>query len=359
MKCEFPVVFCPFSWEGSLISDREFTFHDPAEDFQLNLDLGSDSRSHHLAQARNELLSENLRLLYVALTRAKQRCYLAWGRINLAETSALAYLLHGDTDQAGEFSGEDQTSGLKNLFKDKTSAELQMSREMLSVTQAKLQKIVPKPDSEVEVFKSDGKVMLVDPQTNIVHLNIGSDDRVYRGLAFSVYDQTMPIPRDGIGKADIEIFDVGKTFSAARIIRSEIKRPIVADDVIANLIWDTEQTNTFVVAGEFDLDDNGSIDYDAIDSLITATGPGGSASVTHSIDVPVPPLEAGFTVSHVLGEPVEFTALAEANVLYVSAQVHSGWDRVGRDGIIDFKGSYDEYLDSQLLSGKIRVASGG
>ena len=29
------------------------------------------------------------------------------------------------------------------------------------------------------------------------------------------------------------------------------------------------------------------------------------------------------------------------------------------DGIIDFKGSYDEYLDSQLLSGKICVASGG
>jgi len=29
------------------------------------------------------------------------------------------------------------------------------------------------------------------------------------------------------------------------------------------------------------------------------------------------------------------------------------------DRIIDFKGSYDEYLDSQLLSGKIRVASGG
>jgi len=34
-----------------------------------------------------------LRLLYVSLTRAKERCYLAWGRINTAETSALAYLL--------------------------------------------------------------------------------------------------------------------------------------------------------------------------------------------------------------------------------------------------------------------------
>jgi hypothetical protein len=29
------------------------------------------------------------------------------------------------------------------------------------------------------------------------------------------------------------------------------------------------------------------------------------------------------------------------------------------DGIIDFNGSYDEYLDSQLLNEKIRVASGG
>ncbi|MFC1677001.1 hypothetical protein ACFL3G_08060 [Planctomycetota bacterium] len=157
----------------------------------------------------------------------------------------------------------------ENLNEDllKTRAELKLSGEMMDVTQAKLRRIVPKPDSEVEVFKSDGKVMLVDHQTNIVHLNIGSDDRVYRGLTFSVYDRTTPIPRDGVGKAEIEVFDVGKTFSAARVIRSQIKRPIVADDVIANLIWDSDQTNMFVVAGEFDLDDNGSIDHDAIEKI--------------------------------------------------------------------------------------------
>jgi exodeoxyribonuclease V beta subunit len=144
---EYPVVFCPFGWEGSLITGREFTFHDTAKDFQLSLDLGSDSRDLHLARARNELLSENLRLLYVALTRAKQRCYLAWGHINLAETSALAYLLHGGIDQTGEFSGEDQTSRLKQLFKDKTSAGLLEDLHQLAARSQNSIEVVPLPVS--------------------------------------------------------------------------------------------------------------------------------------------------------------------------------------------------------------------
>ena len=118
---EYPVVFCPYGWEDSLISDREFAFHDVADDFQLNFDLGSEARNQHLALARNELLAENLRLLYVALTRAKNRCYLAWGNINRTETSALAYLLHGGADQSDADPGEDRTQILKNVLKNKSS----------------------------------------------------------------------------------------------------------------------------------------------------------------------------------------------------------------------------------------------
>jgi exodeoxyribonuclease V beta subunit len=153
---EYPVVFCPFGWEGSIITDREFTFHDPAEDFQLSLDLGSDSRNHHLAQARNELLSENLRLLYVALTRAKQRCYLAWGRINLAETSALAYLLHGGSGQSGELSSQDQTTRLKNLFKGRTSAQLLEDLHQLAAGSQNSIEVVPLPVSTESARKIDG-----------------------------------------------------------------------------------------------------------------------------------------------------------------------------------------------------------
>lgn len=93
---EYPVVFCPFVWEGSRIkgSRDSFTFHDEADKMRLTLDLGSAEADQNRGLAEKELLAENLRLLYVALTRAKNRCYLVWSRFNTAETSAPAYLFH-------------------------------------------------------------------------------------------------------------------------------------------------------------------------------------------------------------------------------------------------------------------------
>ena len=92
---EFPIVFCPFGWGKSQVSGDDFTFHDMDADRRITLDLGSREMENHRVMAQNELLAENLRLLYVAVTRAIQRCYLVWPRLRYAETSALAYLLHG------------------------------------------------------------------------------------------------------------------------------------------------------------------------------------------------------------------------------------------------------------------------
>ncbi len=93
---EYPVVFCPFSWGGSKIkkSEEPFLFHDESQNRTPTLDLGSEDRDENRAFAEKELLAENLRLLYVALTRAKNRCYFVWGRFNDGETSAPAYLFH-------------------------------------------------------------------------------------------------------------------------------------------------------------------------------------------------------------------------------------------------------------------------
>jgi len=147
----------------------------------------------------------------------------------------------------------------------KTQAQLKMNQDRLKRIQQELWKVAPPPDSNVPAYKPDGKIMLVDNQ--IVHLNIGSDNRVYRGLTFSVYEKDMPIPKDGKGKAEIEVFDVGKNFAAARITHSEKRMPIVVDDIVANLVWDSDRTNVFVVAGEFDLDGDGNIDYDGGDKI--------------------------------------------------------------------------------------------
>jgi exodeoxyribonuclease V beta subunit len=91
---EYPVVFCPSLWDGGWSAEKEVIFHDPDNNLELTMDLGSEEKERHAAVAREELLAENLRLLYVALTRAQQRCYVVWGCIRDAETSALAYVLH-------------------------------------------------------------------------------------------------------------------------------------------------------------------------------------------------------------------------------------------------------------------------
>lgn len=93
---EYPVVFCPFTWDGSRLrsSTDPFIFHDEADNMRLTLDFGSPEKDKHKVLAEKELLAENLRLLYVALTRARNRCYLVWGRFKQGETSAPAYLFH-------------------------------------------------------------------------------------------------------------------------------------------------------------------------------------------------------------------------------------------------------------------------
>jgi exodeoxyribonuclease V beta subunit len=90
---EYPVVFCPFTWSGLSRDTNEFTFHDPNREYNLTLDIGSQNESNWMIAQREEL-AENIRLLYVAITRARHRCYFVWGKINQTETSAPAYLFH-------------------------------------------------------------------------------------------------------------------------------------------------------------------------------------------------------------------------------------------------------------------------
>ncbi len=158
---------------------------------------------------------------------------------------------------------------------DKTNRQLLRIQAELRMSQDRIQRILkenvwpikPPPDTEVAAFEPDGRIILVDQQTKTVQINLGSDDRIYRGLTFSVYDKHLPIPRDGKGKAEIEVYNISKNISAARIVRSNPKNPIVEDDNIANLIWNSSKINTFVVAGDFDLNSDRIPDLDGIDKI--------------------------------------------------------------------------------------------
>ena len=110
---EFPVVFLPFAWDArdpSRSRDEHAAYHEgEAEEYREVLDLEPDEAARALA--RREELSEDLRLLYVALTRAQYRCVVTWGQVRAAEHAPLAWLLHQEA--GGAAGGADASSGTR------------------------------------------------------------------------------------------------------------------------------------------------------------------------------------------------------------------------------------------------------
>lgn len=133
---EYPIVFCPFLWNDFDVKPP-YCFHatddsdsPPSDAIPYLMDLASkqDNQNKTVSQKRaeKERLAENLRLLYVALTRARNRCYLTWGRINQAGTSALAYLLHAPADL-----GDDWAAAINKRYKALKDDDISEALEQL------------------------------------------------------------------------------------------------------------------------------------------------------------------------------------------------------------------------------------
>jgi len=109
---EYPVVFCPYLWDrkNKLASEKQLI--NCHKDGEMIADLGSEQFNEHREIAIEEELAEDLRLLYVALTRAKYRCYTPWINVRSekkANQSAFAYLLSASESFAGyDFSEQQQ-----------------------------------------------------------------------------------------------------------------------------------------------------------------------------------------------------------------------------------------------------------
>jgi exodeoxyribonuclease V beta subunit len=150
---EYPVVFCPYAWESQAVNSSEVVFHDSDRDMHLTLDLGSPALKEHRILAQNERLAEDLRLLYVALTRAKQRCYFVWGRINAAQTSAMAYLLYAsDIEREQDYPAGNITAALKERFAAKIETEILADLDLLAHKSKGSISVLPMPASSDRTF---------------------------------------------------------------------------------------------------------------------------------------------------------------------------------------------------------------
>jgi exodeoxyribonuclease V beta subunit len=95
---EFPIVYFPYLWEPTWIGrekEEPVFFHDPANGDARTIDVGLDGSAfeRHVAQHKAEARGEDLRLAYVALTRARHQAVVWWAGSANARDSALSRLL--------------------------------------------------------------------------------------------------------------------------------------------------------------------------------------------------------------------------------------------------------------------------
>lgn len=137
---QYPVVYCPFlsfaakerKDDWPVIAHREG---------QACLDFGSANIDGLRALAEREAAAEELRLAYVALTRAKHRCVIAWGKLNQCERSPLAWLLFGPRDRVEE----DPRVALANWLAARDEAALMESLRAMAAGMAGRMCVVPVP----------------------------------------------------------------------------------------------------------------------------------------------------------------------------------------------------------------------
>lgn len=97
---EWPVVFCPTLWRTKSFAPKALGVPyslTPLDDGMV-LDIGSPLQEQRSTQKQLEQLGEDLRLTYVALTRAECRCYVTWGTFSDAAKSPLGWLIQDSRD---------------------------------------------------------------------------------------------------------------------------------------------------------------------------------------------------------------------------------------------------------------------
>jgi exodeoxyribonuclease V beta subunit len=162
---QYPVVLCPDLWDGrDRIDERLTRYHEPGVDdpgaaitLDLDVDTASPGKRRSIALARWEARTEQLRLAYVALTRAQHRCVVWWGGFTDASTSALASLLHGHAVDPGAADAGGDGRQHRGTWLEQIAAHLTSSDDARLLTELERLVAASAGSIEVEVVHETGE----------------------------------------------------------------------------------------------------------------------------------------------------------------------------------------------------------
>jgi hypothetical protein len=158
---------------------------------------------------------------------------------------------------------------------DEAVTEMKKKMELAGRIVGDLKKDVKSMNEEIlksrrETFDvPDGKVVWVNPKTQIVWINLGQADALIRQINFSVYGGRTTDMNKSAPKAKIEVTQIlGDHLAECRILEDSITDPILRGDVINTLVWSPGEKRHFALAGFMDIDGDGKSDQALLRNLI-------------------------------------------------------------------------------------------
>jgi hypothetical protein len=124
-------------------------------------------------------------------------------------------------------------------------------------------------DPSAILKKADGRVVRAIPGSDVVYVNLGAVDRVKPGLKFELFSQTQNVSSGLRGKASVEVVTVMENAAECRVTRREYGQPILEGDLVVNIAFERSRKPKFVVRGEFDLDFDGTADFDGREQVLS------------------------------------------------------------------------------------------
>ncbi len=176
---QYPIVFCPFCWGSSELHDpgSGFSFHDERNRRRLTLCVDPEDVEGR-AMAEKESLAENVRLLYVALTRAQKRVYLVHGSFSGADTSALTYLLHASFEAGPP---PDSLAGLRSVWASLSQEDRIRQLQAIEARSSGCIQLVTNPPLQPVAYRSGAESVL----SLACRRFEGQIDRTWRIASFS------------------------------------------------------------------------------------------------------------------------------------------------------------------------------
>lgn len=239
--------------------------------------------------AANQKAQETLKAEDDALKQKDQKIAAATARAEQAETAAKNYQQQVEAMTAAvQATGNQAISKIQQVNADLTkqvqATNKKLADEDKTLTQLRsklhLSRVNP---NEAIIQHPDGRISRISDQ-NTCFIDIGSRQSVTKGLTFEVYDKNKGIPPLGdgmsdtnmpVGKASIEVFNVGPDTSECRVTNLRQGEQLVIGDLITNLVYDPNIHYNFVVYGDFDLSNSGissPTDIEIVKRLITQWG---------------------------------------------------------------------------------------